>query len=76
MKIAIGLILAFALGAACRATGIPLPAPPILLGALIVASMSVGYVATDRMLRTREARYRDLCAGPSGKTVADSADRR
>ncbi len=75
MRIAVGFVLAFAIGVVCRATGIPLPAPPILLGALVVLSMSVGYIGTDRLVRARAARYRDLCAGPSGTTAADSADR-
>ena len=34
MKSMIGIVLAFALGFACRAFGIPSPAPPLILGAL------------------------------------------
>lgn len=56
MKITIGLMLAFAVGAGCRATGVPLPAPPVLIGALIVAAMSAGYVVTDRFVRIRAAK--------------------
>lgn len=74
MKIAVGLILAFAIGAACRATGIPLPAPPVLIGALVVASMSVGYVVTDKLAARREARYRALCGGPTGVTARERGD--
>ena len=33
MKSTIGIVLAFALGFACRAFGIPSPAPPLILGA-------------------------------------------
>ena len=31
----IGILLAFALGFGCRAFGIPSPAPPLILGALL-----------------------------------------
>ena len=42
MKIALGLILAFAIGVACRLATIPLPAPPVLIGALLVLAMTLG----------------------------------
>jgi XapX domain-containing protein len=60
LKIVVGLLLAGAIGAACRLLGIPSPAPPVLAGAILVLSMSVGYVAVDRWCRTRERRDRDL----------------
>ena len=41
MKSAIGLALAFAVGFICRAFGIPSPAPPVILGALLVMAMTV-----------------------------------
>ena len=48
MKSMIGIVLAFALGFACRAFGIPSPAPPLILGALLVMTMTIGYIAVDR----------------------------
>ncbi len=48
MKSLIGLVLAFALGFACRAFGIPSPAPPLILGALLVMAMTIGYIAVDQ----------------------------
>jgi XapX domain-containing protein len=42
MKIALGLLLALAIGVVCRLAAIPLSAPPVLLGALLVLAMS-GY---------------------------------
>ena len=48
MKSMIGIVLAFALGFSCRAFGIPSPAPPLILGALLVMAMTVGYIAVDR----------------------------
>jgi len=50
MKSMIGTVLAFALGFACRAFGIPSPAPPLILGALLVMTMTIGYIAVDRWM--------------------------
>jgi XapX domain-containing protein len=50
MKSMIGIVLAFALGFACRAFGIPSPAPPLILGALLVMMMTIGYIAVDRWM--------------------------
>ena len=65
MKPIIGLILAFAIGLACRAFGIPSPAPPLILGALLVMAMTVGYIAVDRWM-ARPAQNAINCSGPSG----------
>jgi XapX domain-containing protein len=70
VKVAIGLALALAIGVVCRLTTVPLPAPPVLIGALLVVAMSVGYAATDRFAAHREARNRALCGGPTGTPVA------
>jgi len=50
MKSMIGIVLAFTLGFACRAFGIPSPAPPLILGALLVMTMTIGYTAVDRWM--------------------------
>jgi XapX domain-containing protein len=68
MKITLGLLLAFSIGIACRLAAIPLPAPPALIGALLVLAMTLGYVVTDRFATHRIARARALCGGPSGST--------
>ncbi len=68
MKIALSLLLAPAIGVACRLAAIPLPAPPVLIGALLVVAMTLGYVATDRFAAHREANSKPLCGGPSGET--------
>lgn len=68
MKTAIGLALALAIGIACRLAGIPLPAPPVLIGALLVLAMTLGYVTTDRFASHRAATAKSLCGGPSGET--------
>lgn len=50
MKTAIGLALAFSIGAACRAFDVPVPSPPRLVGALLVLAITLGYLAADRLL--------------------------
>lgn len=66
MKVALGFALAFLIGVACRLAALPLPAPPVVIGALLVVAMTVGYALTDRFAVQREARHRALCAGPTG----------
>jgi XapX domain-containing protein len=66
MKAVVGLGLAFALGFACRAFGIPSPAPPVVVGALLVMAMTIGYVLVDRFVATHPARHEADCGGPSG----------
>jgi XapX domain-containing protein len=68
MKAALGVLVAFAVGFACRFFGIPSPAPPALTGALLVLAMTVGYAATDRFMTTR-ARHAGDCAGPTGQDI-------
>jgi XapX domain-containing protein len=50
MKSAIGLVIGFLLGFACRYFDIPVPSPPKLLGAFLVVSTTIGYLAADRIL--------------------------
>ena len=64
-----GLVLAFAIGFACRAFGIPSPAPPVILGALLVVAMTVGYLLVDRIMN-RPAVHSVDCGGPSGLTAS------
>jgi NAD(P)H dehydrogenase (quinone) len=41
-----------AIGAACRWFDIPSPAPPKLVGALLVVAMTMGFLLTDRLLES------------------------
>ncbi len=43
----IGVALGFLIGVACRWFDLPLPAPPKLVGALLVVAMTVGFIGTD-----------------------------
>jgi XapX domain-containing protein len=65
MKATIGLVLAFLVGFGCRAFGIPSPAPPMILGALLVVAMTVGYIAVDRMIKP-PAEHGRIVADPVG----------
>jgi XapX domain-containing protein len=71
MKPVIGIVLAFALGFACRAFGIPSPAPPLILGALLVMTMTIGYIAVDHWMSS-PARHAHDCGGPSGLTATQT----
>jgi XapX domain-containing protein len=44
---AAGIVLGVAIGAGCRWFDLPLPAPPRLVGALLVVAMTLGFVGTD-----------------------------
>jgi XapX domain-containing protein len=72
IKSVLGLALAFAIGFACRAFDIPSPAPPIIVGALLVVAMTVGYLLVDRAL-TQPARHAIDCGGPSGLALRQPA---
>lgn len=43
----VGVGLALVIGAACRWFDIPVPAPPRLSGALLVLTMTLGFLVTD-----------------------------
>ncbi len=77
MKIAIGFILSFVIGAGCRYFDIPAASPPVLPGAFIVLAMTLGYSSMDRMLirKDRVATTKHLCGGPTGlpKQMASTA---
>jgi XapX domain-containing protein len=46
----IGILLGFLIGASCRWFDLPLPAPPRIVGALLVVAMTVGFLGTDMAL--------------------------
>ncbi len=50
MKTVLGLLLGFAIGAMCRTFDVPVPSPPKLVGALLVLSITVGYLTADHLL--------------------------
>ncbi len=66
MKIAMGFVLAFAIGVICRLVDIPVPAPPAIVGALLVVAMTAGYLITGRYAFERPNKHEHLCGGPTG----------
>ena len=76
MKIVIGFVLSFLIGAGCRYFDIPAASPPVIPGALILLAMTLGYTSMDRVLirKDRAATTKHLCGGPTGlpKATADS----
>jgi XapX domain-containing protein len=73
MRSLLGLALAFAIGFACRAFAIPSPAPPAIVGALLVVAMTTGYLIVDHLM-TRPARHAVNCGGPSGLPPSATSD--
>jgi XapX domain-containing protein len=43
-----GILLGLMIGAGCRILDLPLPAPPRLVGALLVVTMTLGYLAAGQ----------------------------
>ena len=68
MKSMVGLVLGVAIGAACRWFEIPVPAPPRLIGALLVVAMTIGYLLADRALGVLDGRANAI---PSSRPAVD-----
>jgi XapX domain-containing protein len=47
----LGLLVGLLIGAGCRFFDIPSPAPPRLIGALLLVAMTLGFVAADHLLK-------------------------
>ena len=71
IRIVIGFVLSFVIGAACRYFDIPAASPPVIPGALIVLAMTLGYSSMDRLLvsKNQTATTKHLCGGPTGLPV-------
>lgn len=50
LQIALGLLLGLLIGMGCRWFDIPSPAPPRIVGALLVVSMTLGFLVTDYVM--------------------------
>ncbi|HSR67504.1 MAG TPA: DUF1427 family protein [Acidobacteriota bacterium] len=50
VKIIISVLIGVGVGAACRWFKLPVPAPPTLIGAMLVTSITVGYLITDHLM--------------------------
>lgn len=47
---ALGVLLGVTIGVLCRWFDLPLPAPPRIVGALLVVAMTLGFLATGWVL--------------------------
>ena len=65
-KVLAGFVLAFAIGVICRLASLPLPAPPVFIGGLLVVDMTCGFLLVDRLQPQRAQTQRKNCAGPTG----------
>lgn len=50
LKLIIGILIAFSIGAACRYFDLPVPAPPAIMGVVLILAISVGYIVTDNFM--------------------------
>jgi XapX domain-containing protein len=73
LKFLIGVLLGFGIGFGCWLLGIPSPAPPVLVGALLVVAMTCGYQLADRYLARRQAASLADCGGPTGVPPSSSS---
>ena len=67
IKVILGLSLGFAIGFICRWIGVPVPAPPVLPGALLVLAITIGFLIADKIAAHRKSTTKHLCGGPTGK---------
>lgn len=66
VRLALGVVVAFGVGFGASRLGIAVPAPPALIGALLVVTMTLGYVWAGRYLARQPAACGDPCGGPDG----------
>ena len=73
-KILLGLAMGYFIGLACGLLSIPVPAPPVLSGALLVVAMTLGYLFTDKYLAGHRSKHHEKnCAGPAISTGKQGA---
>jgi len=63
MKTVVGFVLGILIGVTCRYFDIPAPTPPKLIGALLVVSMTVGYMTADKLLTARSKEKSEAAVG-------------
>lgn len=73
MKLFLGLILGFAIGGLCQLFAIPVPAPPVIQGAILVVAMTVGYQLMDSRLSSLP-KSKSHCGGPTGAVSSSEGE--
>lgn len=65
IKVFIGLVLGFVIGLGCSLLHVPVPAPPVISGSLLVIAMTSGYLLADKYLcKHRPKDYESHSGGP------------
>ena len=76
MRIPIGLVLSFVIGPGCSYFDIRAASPPVIPGALIVLTMTLGYTSLHRLVTNKNpkavATTKHLCGGPTGLPATES----
>lgn len=75
-RVIIGFVLAFCIGALCRVGGVPVPAPPAIIGASLVVAMTVGFILMDRWMSHRPHTQAENHGGPHGQTRTFTTNQR
>jgi XapX domain-containing protein len=69
IKMIAGIVLGLLIGAGCRWFDVPAPAPPKLIGAILVVAMTVGYLGADRLMSQHSATAVRVANGPSSDSA-------
>ncbi len=67
LKTVVAILIAFLIGAGCRLFGIPVPAPPAILGVVLIFAITIGYIAADNYLARRNANAPPVSASAQSK---------
>lgn len=74
-KVYLGLLLGFSIGLICSLMTIPVPAPPVITGSLLVIAMTSGYLLADKYICSHRIKNNEqYCGGPHIDT-AQNKDR-
>ncbi|MDJ0625250.1 MAG: DUF1427 family protein [Candidatus Caenarcaniphilales bacterium] len=55
IKSLLGLLIGFSIGIVCKFASLPLPAPPMILGSVLVLSITLGYMLIDNYLNKQKS---------------------
>ena len=68
MKMVLGLALGFGVGFIAAVFSLPSPSPPVLMGAGLVFSMTLGHIAMDKYMLSRGKKQTSKQGAQEGAT--------